>query len=72
MHRLAGCLLRPDAVITLSLTMAASLAVPLPASAQRGEFDYVEETDPLVRQPWYIPRLGQPADRIVHVDRDTA
>ncbi|MGD8700022.1 MAG: alpha-L-fucosidase [Gemmatimonadales bacterium] len=46
--------------VAFSLTLKA-LAAPLPASAQRSEYEYVEETDPLVRQKlerWQDAKLG--------------
>jgi alpha-L-fucosidase len=47
-------------LLALSLT-AHALASPAPVAAQRGEYDYVEETDPLVRQKlqeWQDLKLG--------------
>jgi alpha-L-fucosidase len=62
MQRLADRLLRFDAVIALTCSMAAyALVAPLPAAAQRGQYDYVEETDPLVREKleeWRDAKLG--------------
>jgi alpha-L-fucosidase len=62
MQRFADRLLRLDAVIALTLAMTVyALATPSPAAAQRGEYDYVEESDPLVRQKleeWQDAKLG--------------
>jgi alpha-L-fucosidase len=62
MQRLAERLLGFDAVIALTCSMVVyALATPLPAAAQRGQYDYVEETDPLVREKleeWQDAKLG--------------
>jgi alpha-L-fucosidase len=62
MHKLADPLSRPYVLVGLALWIAASgLATPSPAAAQRGEYDYVEEADPLVRQKleeWQDAKLG--------------
>ncbi|MGD2154659.1 MAG: alpha-L-fucosidase [Gemmatimonadales bacterium] len=62
MQRLADCLLRLEAVIVLILAAAVcTLVTPSPAAAQRGEYEYVEESDPLVRrklEEWQDAKLG--------------
>ena len=62
MYRTVHRLRRLYLVFALTLWMTLSaLAAPSPAAAQRGEYDYVEETDPLVRQKleeWQDAKLG--------------
>jgi len=62
MQRLTDRPLRLEAVIVLVLVVAVcTLVTPIPAAAQRGEHEYVEESDPLVRrklEEWQDAKLG--------------
>ena len=64
MHGRSRPRFRREAMLAVALSLpvhALSLSVPLPAIAQHGEYEYVEETDPLVRQKleaWQDAKLG--------------